>query len=339
MYNPIQSILSRIQKDDRKYNILCLPTHEGYATNMSKVGHNFYMLQGENIKSWDFHTKPLPPNHYLIQQPVRIVPNQPIFNFPRGIEFDLILSQERTMQLPFLNEISYRTGLPVIHIDHTMPSPGWTEKTIDRSNTIPVSQRVFITDFNLKAFKGDPSKDRVIPHGIDTNRFRGFKSNPEPYGISVVNLFPQRDVFCGWELWRSVASERKVKLIGHNPGLSESAKSEDHLIEELASARYFLNTSQWSPVPLSMLEAMSVGLPIISTAKQEIPNIIEHGKNGFLANTKDEMLQYIDILSKDLDLATKMGNEARETIVNKFGIDQFIKNWNCVFDETYKKNI
>jgi len=339
MYNPMQSIISRIQKTDKKYNILCLPTHESYQTNLSKTGHDFYMLQGDGIKQWDFHTKPLPSNHYLITQPTQILPNQPIVNFPKGIEFDLILSQERNFQLGFLAEIAHRIGIPLISIDHTMPSPGWTDKTIDRSNGIPVKHRVFITEFNLKAFKGDPAKDTVIPHGIDTTRYGGFKGNPEPYGISVVNLFPQRDVFCGWELWRSVASETKIKLIGHNPGLSESAKSEDHLIQELSNARYFLNTSQWSPVPLSMLEAMSVGLPIISTSKQEIPNIIKHGENGFLADTKEDIIKYVNILSNELELATKMGEAARQTIIDKFNIDQFVKNWNDVFESVYIRNV
>lgn len=332
MYNPLQATMHRLQdKPKTQYNILCIPTHEGYQSSLAKSGHNFHMLQGQNIKPWDFHTRPLPPNHYLLTQPFPP-------NFPKGIDFDLILSQERNFQLPTLSDISSRLGIPLISMDHTMPSPGWTEKTINRSNAIPVQARAFITEFNLKAFKGDPNIDTVIPHGIDTNVYTGFKANPEPYGISVVNLFPQRDIFCGWELWKSVASQRKIKLIGHNPGLSESAKSEAHLVQELASARYFLNTSQWSPVPLSMLEAMSVGLPVISTAKQEIPNIVKHGENGFLADTTEDILKYIDILSNDLELATKIGLAGRQTIIEKFNIDQFIHNWNKLFDEVYNES-
>lgn len=333
MYNPIQSTVQKVQnREAKKYKILCVPTHESYATNLSKTGHEFYMLQGDNIKKWDFHTKPLPPNHYLLNQ------NFPP-HFPKGIEFDLILSQERTFQLPMFADMAQKLGIAHIHIDHTMPPPNWTAKTIERSNKIAVHKKIFITEFNLKAFGGDPTKDIVLPHGIDTSVYTGFKPASEPFGVSVVNLFPQRNIFCGWDLWKSVAEKRKIKLIGENPGMSESAKSTADLVSQLSSARYFLNTSQWSPVPLSLLEAMSVGLPIVSTSKQEIPQIIQHGVNGFLADSSEDIIKYIDILSNDMDLATKMGAAARQTIIDRFNIDQFIEKWNDVLANVYKNNV
>lgn len=51
----------------------------------------------------------------------------------------------------------------------------------------------------------------------------------------------------------------------------------------LAHADYFVLTSLWEGLPLSILEAMSTGCITISTPAGGIPDIIEDGKNGFIS--------------------------------------------------------
>ena len=68
------------------------------------------------------------------------------------------------------------------------------------------------------------------------------------------------------------------------------------------SSSVFLNTSIHSPVPTVLMEAMACGCAVVSTDNCMIPEIIEHGVNGLLANT-----------SEKLHLLTKESREGERT--------------------------
>ena len=123
--------------------------------------------------------------------------------------------------------------------------------------------------------------------------------------------------------------------MGETQGLSKAAGSVDELVKNYQESLVYINPSTLSPVPTSMLEAMSCGCAVVSTATCEIPNIIEHGVNGFMSNDESELRGYIDQLLADPELAREMGRSARKTIEEKFSEDRFINEWNSIFDKTY----
>ena len=68
--------------------------------------------------------------------------------------------------------------------------------------------------------------------------------------------------------------EQKVKLLGRATG--------------------FLNPITWEePGATVVLESMALGCPVIGFARGVVPELIVHGKTGFLVNTVEEMVQYI----------------------------------------------
>jgi len=82
------------------------------------------------------------------------------------------------------------------------------------------------------------------------------------------------------------------------------------------------------------MEAMACGCAIVSTNNCMIPEIIEHGKNGLLSNDPNELRQFLEMLLNNPELARKLGDEARKTIVEKFGLERFIENWNDLLYDT-----
>ena len=59
-------------------------------------------------------------------------------------------------------------------------------------------------------------------------------------------------------------------------------------------ARGFLNPIEWEePFWMVMIEAMSHGCPVISFPRGAAPEIIAHGKSGFLVRNVDEMIEHI----------------------------------------------
>lgn len=68
--------------------------------------------------------------------------------------------------------------------------------------------------------------------------------------------------------------------------------------------------------PVTILEAMSMGKAVVSTEHAGIPYVIDHEKNGLLAEERSnqELENCIEAFIRDRDLRTKLGEEARNTI-------------------------
>lgn len=60
-------------------------------------------------------------------------------------------------------------------------------------------------------------------------------------------------------------------------------------IKQSTSSDIFINTSNFDNLPVSLLEAMALGLPVVSTNVGGIPFLIKNGVNGFTVNRSNPM--------------------------------------------------
>ena len=67
-----------------------------------------------------------------------------------------------------------------------------------------------------------------------------------------------------------------------------------------------------------------------------IPEIIEHGVDGFITNDEKEMREYLELLSNDEEMALEMGKKARQKIVDHYSEEQFVNQWLDIFYEASK---
>ena len=149
--------------------------------------------------------------------------------------------------------------------------------------------------------------------------------------MSVVNDWVNRDWCCGYKIWERTTKGLPVHVVGDTPGLSKPAESLEALRKDYSESQIFVNTSTHSPIPCSLLEAMACGCAVVSTATCLIPEIIDHGVNGFCSNDEEQLRQHMIDLLNDPDLCASMGEEARKTIEKMFGMDRFVSEWNDIF--------
>jgi len=309
-----------------KYNILTFPTHERYETQLCKTGHNFYSFHLPDLKKWNSSQIPTPSNYYIL-------PESMISEF---IGYDFILVQSKYWQYQAAQQINQKLNIPIICLEHTLPTPQTLSKEHIQAMTNMVGHvNVFISKFSMDAWN-IKYNTVVIHHGIDSDTFKPNDEPKQDYVLTVANDFVNRDYCLNYYGWQRVTGKLKTKLVGETKGLSKSASSTEELVKEYNSCGVYFNSSTLSPIPTSLLEAMSCGCAVVSTATCMIPEIIQNGVNGFISNDEKELEMYLNEILKNKDLQKTLGENARKTILERFSEDTFIKKWNEIFDITYE---
>jgi len=319
------------RKENEPLNILTFCTHERYETGLAKTGHRFYAWQGPNIKPWKTQYAPVPENYHILDG------RKKDSQLPLWVDIDLVLSQNKFAQYEIARVVSRQLQVPLITLEHTLPTPNWSEGTKRFIQSMKGDLDLFISEYSIAQWGWEKNeKVDIIHHGVDTELFTPSADvERENIVCSVVNDWMNRDWCCGFNLWREVTKwpkpEFKINVWGDTKGLSTAAPDVPSLVKEYQRSRIFLNTSLISPVPTVLLEAMSCGCAVVSTDTCMIPEFIQHGKNGFLGKNARELRYYVDMLRRDEKLAEQLGKAARETIVNNFSMDKFVKKWTEIF--------
>jgi glycosyltransferase involved in cell wall biosynthesis len=76
-------------------------------------------------------------------------------------------------------------------------------------------------------------------------------------------------------------------------------------------------------IPVALMEAMAMQLPVVSTKTVGIPELIENGKEGLLVEQKnpEELASALEFLLKSSEVRIEMGRRGREKVTQQFNID------------------
>jgi glycosyltransferase involved in cell wall biosynthesis len=75
------------------------------------------------------------------------------------------------------------------------------------------------------------------------------------------------------------------------------------------------------PYPMSVLEAMSVGLPVVVTNDCGLASLVEQSQSGIVADaTVPGLAAAVDSILANRSLARSMGERGRQTVRTEFGM-------------------
>ena len=130
--------------------------------------------------------------------------------------------------------------------------------------------------------------------------------------------------------------QKNILFLGH--------QSHDIVLQCMLKAKVFLQHSVTSHegdregTPVSIVEAMAVGMPVVSTRHAGIQDVVRHGVDGFLVSEGDvsSMADFIVQLANDPAGCERMGSEGRSAVrahytdkIHLQTINDFIlNNWN-----------
>jgi len=103
----------------------------------------------------------------------------------------------------------------------------------------------------------------------------------------------------------------------------------------LGAADIFALSSDYEGNPLSVIEAMAAGLPIVSTAVGGVPELLHNGREGFIvpAGNAEQLSQSMMTLLKDSDLRRTMGAAAAVRAKNKFNVSAMVRAYEELYEQ------
>ena len=122
----------------------------------------------------------------------------------------------------------------------------------------------------------------------------------------------------------------KAKNTVERLGLSDSLFFTGHrsdLLDIYASLDLFLMTSLTEGLPNTILEAMAMGVPVVSTAVAGVPEVVEHNTTGYLSPIGDVqgLSRQVIKLLRDRDLIKRFQQTSRERIEKEFSFAHRVK--------------
>lgn len=324
--NPISSIIRRAtRKESGRLNIITWTTHERYDVNLSKINANFYVFKGEGCRTWNEKYSKTPDNFFYVDK------------IPEHITIDTIISGNPFVHIPLAIPLSKQLHVPIISIYHTESPQNWTKeaKTANQGFLDQCAHHVCITWENSIGWHLHKDDNvSVIEHGMDTELFNPGNLEKKEYILSVGNDYIGRNQELGFDLWRVITKGLPVRVVGNTPGLSQSANSLEELVTEYQTSKIFLNTSLRSPLPMSLMEAMATGLPIVTTNTNAICDFLTHGYDSYIysPNEPQKGREYLEKLLKDKEECKRLGANARKTALERFKISRFVNRWESLLE-------
>lgn len=202
----------------------------------------------------------------------------------------------------------------------------------------------------------DPrSADRTIAlwNGVDLDRFEYHGPANQPTAISVARLSPEKDfatlLRATWILIKD-CPEFRLKIVGDGgerqklERLSEELNLTDHVeflgersdvSQLLPQAGFFVSSSQTEGISLTLLEAMAVGLPVVTTRVGGNPEIVVEGKTGRLVppNSPEGLALAMRDLLKDQEGWPVFGELARQRVEQHFNVRNMVRQYEDLYRE------
>ncbi len=150
-----------------------------------------------------------------------------------------------------------------------------------------------------------------------------------------------------WKIYDRVPHPVRARVMGWGAGVSARLGPTPHWAECLPpggeTPQHFLATLHaMVPVngravenwPRVALEAMAAGVPIVAEDRGGWPEMIRHGRTGFLGTTDDEIAYYTARLAYDEELRMEMTRSARAALEHELAEPETIfAAWRRLFDE------
>jgi glycosyltransferase involved in cell wall biosynthesis len=195
----------------------------------------------------------------------------------------------------------------------------------------------------LEARTCDPDRTAVIYNGVDLASFppRAQDGAEQVRVLSVGRLKAPKDFSTQVRALATLPSGSfRCRIIGDGPGrpaleaelrrlglleVVELAGEREDVPEQLAKADVFVLSTTSEGFPMTVLEAMAAGLPVVASAVGGVPELVLQEETGLLVPARDHeaLAAALDRLISDRDLRRRFGEAGRKRAQNDYDLASF----------------
>lgn len=259
---------------------------------------------------------------------VREVPAEQV----RNLELDLIIYQTPKNYFEDQFEIlsAAQRQLPKIYLEHNTPKPDavGTRHPIDDPDVL----LVHVTHYNRLMWDNGRTPTIVIEHSVAIDPSIRYSGHIER-GITVINGMQKRPRIAGYDIFLQARQVVPLDVVGMETeaigGLGDVPYRELH--RRVAEYRFLFSPIRYTSLPLAVIEAMTVGMPVVVLATTELPAVIENGVTGYVSCDLDRLTDAMQFLLANPREASQLGVRARTVAIERFGLGRFIDDWSKAF--------
>jgi len=106
----------------------------------------------------------------------------------------------------------------------------------------------------------------------------------------------------------------------------------------LAALDVFALSSLWEGLPLTILEAMAAGKPVVATSVNGVAEVVQHGRTGWLVSPQqvEQLAAHIVTLLRDPGIARSMGEAGRRRVRERFSIERTVAELSDLYQDLYE---
>lgn len=352
----LEPLLAGYRRGHRPLRILTYRWHVPHQYELYKLPYDFTLatdIGNAMVDVWQFDQRPMRPN-------VRMAPSSTID--PRQYDLAILHFDENVLAPQLTNGvISSAWGepfrwllgmadLPKVAICHgTAPFIGQFNADPNRKaefhihqdervrlvETLAAAGAKVICNSHQAAREWMFKNSEVVWHGFDPQEF--------PSGTLTRDILALKPDFHrphyrgAWEhllVEQMLDPSIKIQTASH-PGAAlemrdTNAFATRHFrsyIDRIRSFACYLNTTLRSPMPRSRGEAMMTGVIPVCLRNHDVDLFIENEKDGFYADTPEELADFLNHLFRDRGRAAPMAAAARRKAIDVFNHDRYLASW------------
>jgi glycosyltransferase involved in cell wall biosynthesis len=306
------------------FRILTWHVHGSYLDSLARTGHELYLAVADPPRPGAAGRWPeWGPNV------VEVAEDQ-----VRDLDVDVVLFQSRAGWEEDQERIlsaAQRRG-PRIYLEHDPPRehPTDTRHWVQDPDVLLVQ----VTHFNDLMWDAGPTPTRVIEHAVHVPDGVAWTGELER-GIVVINDLATRGRRLGRDIFERAREVVPLDLAGMRSealgGLGDIRRSDLTAFE--ARYRFFFHPIRYTSLGLAMIEAMTIGMPVVAVAATEVPTVLEDGVSGILATDVDRLIDGMGELLRDPVLAAQLGRGGQRVARERFSMERFARDWTDAFAE------
>lgn len=221
--------------------------------------------------------------------------------------------------------------VPAVYLEHNAPQGAIAEMRHPAADHEELTL-VHVTHWNHLFWDGGRTPSRVIEHGVVDPGYR--YAGDLPRAAVVINEPARRNRVTGTDLLGRLGRAIPIDLYGIGAGALGGIENlpQELLHRAMASRRVYLHPIRWTSLGLSLIEAMHLGMPVVALATTEATRAVPP-EAGVVSTRLDEIEEALARLAADPATARRMGRNAREAALERYGLPRFLADWDRLLDE------